>query len=204
MRIREEQKEQIRSALLRAGTELIEKDGVEGTTIEAITSRAGVAKGTFYNYFKTKHDLIYAAVHESAQGWEDELERILHTHPATLDRLRAVFRRIIAWVEEHPELNWIWLMERLQRIRSAEQDRAHFGEIIKRVFAAGQAKGEIRTDRAPEEFAIDLSGLFLVHAAMAHHLGRPGILYDTLPNALETYVHGAVASRPIPSKGDER
>lgn len=203
MRIRDELKEQIRAALLNAGTELIEEHGLEATTIEAITSRAGVAKGTFYNYFKTKHDLIYAAVQEGSQGWEDELESILRRHPTTLERLRQVFNRIIAWVEKHPELNWIWLMEGLRRIRSSERGRSPFSEIIRRIFAAGQEVGEIRTDRPPEEFVHDISGLFVVHAARAYYLGRPEILHETIPNALEIYLYGAVATAPVPSKGDE-
>lgn len=203
MRIREELKEQIRAALLKAGTELIEEHGLEETTIEAITSRAGVAKGTFYNYFKTKHDLIYAAVQEGFQGWEDELEGLMHRHPTTHERLRELFVRVIAWVEKHPELNWIWMMEGLNRVRSTKRGRAPFREIIRRIFAAGQQAGEIRTDVPPEEFALDLSGLFLIHAARAYYLGQPEILYDTLPKALEIYLHGAVAKAPTSSKGDD-
>ena len=194
MRIRAEVKEQIRATLLRAGTELIDEHGLDATTIEAITSRAGVAKGTFYNYFKTKHDLVYAAVQEVSQGWEQELERILLRHPTTRERLHAVFDHIIAWVEEHPELNWVWLTEALRRIRSNERNRSPFSEIMRRIFAAGQAAGEIRGDRPPEEFAHDLSGLFFVHAARAYHLGRPGILRRTFPGALEVYLNGALAA----------
>lgn len=197
MRIRDIQKEQIRATLLKVGAELIEKHGLDGTTIEAITAKAGVAKGTFYNYFKTKHDLVYSAVHEGIQGWEDELERILHTFPTTPQRLSEVFRRIIARVEQHPELNWIYLMERLQRVAAASP----FSEIMRRIFAAGQAAGEIRTDRPPEAFAHDLSGLFLVHVARAYHTGKLEILYKTLPGALEIYLHGAVVLTP--AKGDK-
>ncbi len=202
MRIREEFKEQIRASLLKAGAELIEEHGLEATTIEAITARAGVAKGTFYNYFKTKHDLIYAAVQEGSQGWEDELEHIFHRYPTTSKRLHEVFNRIIAWVEKHPELNWIWLMEGLRRMRS-ERGRTPFREVLRRIFAAGQEIGEIRTDRPAEEFALDLSGLFLVHAARAYYLGQPELLYETIPDTLEIYLHGAVAKAPAPSKGDK-
>src|SRR5689334_8475016 len=115
MRIRAQQKEQTRQSLLEAGLELIEKHGLEATTIEAIAARAGTAKGTFYNYFKTKHDLIYAAINQRTRHWEEELSLIMIEHSTTLVRLLEVFRRIIAWVEQHPELTWIWMMEGLQR-----------------------------------------------------------------------------------------
>lgn len=46
MRIRQEQKEEIRAALLKAGTDLISSRGFAATTVDAITAAAGVAKGT--------------------------------------------------------------------------------------------------------------------------------------------------------------
>ena len=194
LRIRQEVKEQIRAALVQAGTELIEAQGLEATTVEEITRRAGVAKGTFYNYFKTKDDLVYAAVQAAAQGWEEELEHILAEHPTTFQRLLAVFDRILRWVEQHPELNWIWLMEGLRRIREPERQHSPFREILRRIFAAGQAAGEIRTDRSPEDFAVDLSGLYLVHAARAYFLRQPRLLRETLVQALEVYLYGAAAA----------
>lgn len=105
---------------------------------------------------KTLDDLIYAAVQEGFQGWEEELERILYRHPTTAQRLNAVFHRVIAWVERHPELNWIWLMEGLRRMRSSERARSPLREILRRIFAAGQQSGEIPTLRSPEELALDL------------------------------------------------
>ena len=41
-----------------AAFELFEHDGVSGVSIDDIVKKAGVAKGTFYLYFKDKFDLI--------------------------------------------------------------------------------------------------------------------------------------------------
>ena len=41
-----------------AGYELFLKKGIEKTSIGEIVERAGVAKGTFYLYFKDKYDLL--------------------------------------------------------------------------------------------------------------------------------------------------
>lgn len=198
LRIRDEQKEQIRRALLQAGVDLIEEHGLEHTTIEAITRRAGVAKGTFYNYFKTKHDLVYAAVHEDTRVWEQELERIFESHPTTLERAKEVFRRIADWVEANPELNWIWLMERLQRahIPNSSHEPGHFHLMMERLFAAGQAQEELRSDRSPTEFAVDMAGLIISHTAQAYSLGSPGYLRQSLARSLETYFQGANRHAP--------
>ncbi|MCI5739739.1 MAG: TetR/AcrR family transcriptional regulator [Ruminococcus sp.] len=44
--------------LISAAFELFEHDGVSGVSIDDIVKKAGVAKGTFYLYFKDKFDLI--------------------------------------------------------------------------------------------------------------------------------------------------
>lgn len=50
------------AALLQASQELIFSKGVAATTIDDIVRQAGVAKGTFYLYFKNKEDVINAVV----------------------------------------------------------------------------------------------------------------------------------------------
>ncbi len=47
-----------REKLVRSAMELFAKKGFDKTTVDEIVARAGVAKGTFYLYFKSKDDLI--------------------------------------------------------------------------------------------------------------------------------------------------
>jgi AcrR family transcriptional regulator len=49
-----------REELMNAAQHLFLASGVATTTIEEITSRAGVAKGTFYLYFSSKDDVLAA------------------------------------------------------------------------------------------------------------------------------------------------
>lgn len=55
---RTEKSELIREALLRAATEVVGEVGYAGASITLITQRAGVAQGTFYNYFKSRQDIL--------------------------------------------------------------------------------------------------------------------------------------------------
>ncbi len=52
--------EQRRADLLKAGRELFLAQGVAATSLEDVTSRAGVSKGLFYLYFRSKDDLLLA------------------------------------------------------------------------------------------------------------------------------------------------
>ena len=49
-----------RARLLAAGEEAFAARGVGAATVEEITTAAGVAKGTFYLYFRSKDDLVVA------------------------------------------------------------------------------------------------------------------------------------------------
>ena len=58
-----------RQLLLGAARDLVIERGHDKLSIEEITSRARVSKGTFYNYFDTKQDLFVAV----AQGLKEQL-----------------------------------------------------------------------------------------------------------------------------------
>jgi AcrR family transcriptional regulator len=55
---RERKKKETRQSLLEAALALFRDQGYEATTIEQITERADVAKGTFFNYFPSKQALL--------------------------------------------------------------------------------------------------------------------------------------------------
>jgi AcrR family transcriptional regulator len=54
-----------RRRLLDAGREIITERGVDGLRIQALTERADVGIGSFYNYFGSKEELVESIVSES-------------------------------------------------------------------------------------------------------------------------------------------
>ena len=64
-------KENTRRKVFKAALELFADQGFEKTIIEDITKRANVAKGTFYNFFSKKEDvLVYYLESKIAQSHE--------------------------------------------------------------------------------------------------------------------------------------
>ena len=53
-----EQREELRLVMLEAGFPLIKEYGVTHTTITKITETAGIAKGTFYHFWKNKEEYL--------------------------------------------------------------------------------------------------------------------------------------------------
>ncbi|WP_300554541.1 TetR/AcrR family transcriptional regulator [Maricaulis sp.] len=57
---REEKKQAVRQAIYDAALRLIERDGYDTVSVTDITRAAGIAKGTFFNHFPTKADILAA------------------------------------------------------------------------------------------------------------------------------------------------
>ena len=81
-------RERMRLVLIEAATQLFAQKGVDATTIDEIVVRAGVAKGTFYNYFLDRSEIavavaarirheLNAAVAEINIGIDDPAERLM-------------------------------------------------------------------------------------------------------------------------------
>ena len=78
----DEKKKQKREALLNAAFSLFTTKGIQETSISDIVREAGMAKGTFYLYFKDKYDLRDKLIVHEASGlfrkaWEQMAGRQL-------------------------------------------------------------------------------------------------------------------------------
>lgn len=49
-----------RAEILQAASELFQEIGYESTSVDSIVRSAGIAKGTFYYYFKSKDEVLAA------------------------------------------------------------------------------------------------------------------------------------------------
>ena len=54
--------------LVEAGVDLMRKQGFNATTVDDICAAAGVTKGSFFHYFKTKQEVAQAAMSSFREG----------------------------------------------------------------------------------------------------------------------------------------
>jgi AcrR family transcriptional regulator len=78
--------EQTRSSLLEAATTVFVRDGFAATTIADITDEAGLSTGSFYNYFRTKEDILRAVVERIHSSFYDGTPSAVDAPPTTLER----------------------------------------------------------------------------------------------------------------------
>ncbi len=77
-----------RERLLEAVTELVWTGSYGSTTIDAICERAGVKKGSFYYFFKSKSELAVAALKSVGEKRREELDRVFSPIVPPLERLK--------------------------------------------------------------------------------------------------------------------
>ena len=89
---RERKKANVRAHILATAVRLFSSHGLENTTVEQVAEAADVGKGTIYNYFSTKEDIVVAFM----AGLEERVQAKVSTFAAAkapLDNILADFLR---------------------------------------------------------------------------------------------------------------
>jgi len=88
-----------RERLVAAAVQLLYQQGAERTTLADIAKAADVPPGNVYYYFKTKDDVIAAAIGAHAQQVKTTLEAIDARHQSPKSRLKSLVREFAAHSE---------------------------------------------------------------------------------------------------------
>ncbi|HKU40157.1 MAG TPA: TetR/AcrR family transcriptional regulator [Polyangiales bacterium] len=114
--------ERTREAILEAAREVLAQDGKEGLSVAQVAQLAGVNRGTAYQHFQTREQLIEA----TAQWVSDKLFRSVFGDPEQLREqtvenidIEAVNSHLVSFAMENPALGRIWLFEVLSSGRPA-------------------------------------------------------------------------------------
>jgi AcrR family transcriptional regulator len=133
--------EQRRADLLAAGRELFLANGVAATSLDDITSRAGVSKGLFYLYFRSKDDLLNALHEQFSTELADRVRTaagLVADWPAKLD---ACVKTIFDRYREHDDLHEVLFRHGGNVSAGHRATHAHVLNAISDVFASGKAAG---------------------------------------------------------------
>jgi AcrR family transcriptional regulator len=108
----ERRKARTRAGLLAAARQLFAARGLEHTTIAQIAEHADIAIGSFYNYFRTKEELLDALLEEelSQQLALLELRQARVEDPA--EKISVAHRHLVRAAQS--DSDWAWLLVRLE------------------------------------------------------------------------------------------
>ncbi len=68
-------KSELYHRMIEVGWQLLVGEGIAAVRVERVARSVGIAKGTFYSFFSSKGDFVYAMLMENRQRGVDELER---------------------------------------------------------------------------------------------------------------------------------
>ncbi|CAM5456126.1 TetR/AcrR family transcriptional regulator [Streptomyces xanthochromogenes] len=158
---RERNKQRMRARIFSAALSLFAEKGFEQTKVDDITERADVARGTFFNHFQHKEELVTTWSSQRLSRFEEKLRQ---GTPTNEDLSVALGRCMTALVEvneeEEPGLNRVMLTSWVRAgLPITEPPRT--AEVFANVIRTGLAEGRIRSDVDPVQVGYLLRDAYL-------------------------------------------
>lgn len=134
-----------RQRLIDATVELLAEGGYAAATVNALTSRAGVAAGTLYRHFDSKEEL-FVEIFQMLSGREvDAMAEAGAGEGPALDRLEAAVEAFARRALAQPRVAWALLAEPVDALVDEERliYRLRYRDLVARLLRGAMKSGEI-------------------------------------------------------------
>jgi AcrR family transcriptional regulator len=193
--------EETRRKLLKAAAEVIGESGFAKATIDAITQKAEIAHGAFYQYFSSRQDVFDQVLYTLGEDLLSEISTQVKDSHGIAELERRGFDANIAFSKKHPEMHRIMTEAELYAPAAYKTFmrnlRDRYVNSLRRSMLSGQL-GDFAEDEL-ETLAVLLMGLrrALIHAYCLDgwQVKTPSPkVYETLSKLI---MHGL---KPVPAK----
>ena len=125
-------RERRRKQVLRSAKAVFSKKGFHKASIADIIQRAGIARGTFYIYFKNKRDVLHCLLESLLQELDQRIKTIEigKGKPPPLEQLGGNLTRVITFGLEEPELIQILFHHAMGSDKELDRMRDNFYERV--------------------------------------------------------------------------
>jgi AcrR family transcriptional regulator len=147
---RERKKDETRQRIFREAIRLFRERGFESTTVDEITARADVARGTFFNYFPKKEAVLAFLSEQRLLDLEANASLIFSADRPAREKLLAVYAKAASAWEENREFSGYVLSELLRRaFTPVEEIGPRWDDVLVKIIEQGRESGEIRAEVDP-------------------------------------------------------
>jgi AcrR family transcriptional regulator len=184
------------ASLLAVAVEVFNERGYDGTSMEDLSRRLGIAKASIYHHVAGKEDLLRLALDRALSGWSAVADEARTLDAPAIDRLEYLVRGTVAVLEA--ELPYVTLLLRVRGNTEVERDalnrRRAFDRLVADLVAQAQRDGDLRPD---VDSAITARLLFgLVNSAVEwYRPGHRGEAGESLPDAVCAMAFGGLRTR---------
>ena len=203
--VREKVMSQTRQTLLNAAAEEFSRQGYDQANINTISTKAGFAKGTVYNYFPTKQALLAALIDDIAQEHFEYMQAAIHDITDPVARLKSFFQTGFEYVTSHMPraramFNTVYSSNQEQKNHCFQAYQPIFRLMAEQILMPGIQEGMFRQVE-PGSTAILLMTIYLGTASQVDELGRPWLNPE---NVADFVLHALRTVKETRSLGERR
>jgi AcrR family transcriptional regulator len=161
MRIVKDPKER-RKDIIDMSSELFLSKGYEETSVNAIVEKLGVAKGTFYHYFKSKEEILEAVLEDYLSSYSEDIKMSTENNALNAyEKLMLVLQNILSNNKGPEHLTKHIEDNRNARLHQMMDEKFYekFYPIIVGVLKQGIVEGIFKVDHPEEMTEILLLGI---------------------------------------------
>lgn len=157
-------KAETKAKIFNVAIELFLAQGYEQTTIEQITAKADVAKGTFFNHFPTKEAVLCFLGEQRVEMLEEMFSREVSSLQSSKEKILRIFQVLSEENERSKEITALITREMFNRQSIGMQQERESQRLLRESFitilAEGQQQSEFRADFLPEHASDMLIGTY--------------------------------------------
>lgn len=162
-----------REQIAEAALGLIAARGVRSLSIAALARRVGLVPSALYRHFKSKQEILTAALELVRQRGSENLREVCALTPNAIERLELLLKRVIKMVRELQAMPRIVFSEGMygdhpDRRRQAYEILRGFHAEIEQIVRQGQERGEIRPELDPKSLAVMFWGMLPAAVILWH------------------------------------
>ncbi|HEY0226795.1 MAG TPA: TetR/AcrR family transcriptional regulator [Mycobacterium sp.] len=166
-----------RAAIIEAAEDEFGAHGFSRGSLNVIARRAGVAKGSLFQYFADKRDL-YAFITDIAsqrvRGYMEDLIRRLDPDRPFFEFLTDLLDAWVAYYAEHPHERALHAAVSLEvdteaRITVRSVSNRHYLDVLRPLVRAARSRGDLRAD-SDTDVLLSLLLMLFPHLALAPYM----------------------------------
>lgn len=159
-----------RERILKAALKIFSCKSFHQVKVEEIASQAGVGKGTVYEYFSSKEDLLQEAFKVSSERYMDIFDRCLESPLPFWERVKMIIELHINFLKDHEEMARFVMDSHSRPLGELKgwmlKKRTERLEVVKRMLQRGINDGEIRDLEVETASRLFLGLIFSVFAGV--------------------------------------
>lgn len=167
---RERKKAEARAHILRVALDLFSRHGLDAVTVDHIADMADIGKGTIYNYFPAKEDIVVAYMAEIEIAIQSRIARLASSGGSLASVLTAFVREQFRLKQPHHAFVRVMLAQMFHRSADFMPYLVAMQQAIdpnlQRLFESARDRGRLRTSMPTPDLLLAFKTL---------HLGLTGL-----------------------------